>query len=87
MAEASHGGPAAEHGEARRHEQPEDWGWHAAWGRWARIGGWVSVISLLVLNTSWHYNQSADPWILGFVLLLVGMLLRDRYRRKNAWRQ
>lgn len=69
-----------------RHERPEDWGWHAEWGRWARVAGWISVVLLLAINFTWHYNNSADPWMYGLAALLVLMLVRDRFRRKNAWR-
>jgi uncharacterized protein DUF2631 len=88
-ADAAHGGTA--HGDAatgppRRHEQPGDWGWHGSWGKWSRIGAWISAISLIAINFTWHYNQSADPWLYGSAALLILILLRDRYRRKNAWR-
>ena len=76
----------AGHQQPHRHERPEDWGWHGAFGVWARIGGWLSVLILLSMNFTWHYNQSADPWIYGLAALLVFLLIRDRYRRKNAWR-
>lgn len=81
---AASAGPAA--GQPRRHEQPGDWGWHGSWGRWSRIGAWVSAIILIVVNFTWHYNQSADPWLYGSAAALILILLRDRYRRKNAWR-
>lgn len=83
-ADAAHGDPAGEL--PHRHEQPEDWGWHAAWGKWSRIGAWISAILLISINFTWHYNQSADPWLYGLAALLILILLRDRYRRKNAWR-
>ena len=73
-------------GTRHRHERPEDWGWHGAFGKWSRIGAWVSVILLIALNFTWHYNQSADPWLFGTAAALVLILIRDRYRRKNAWR-
>ncbi len=86
-AEASRGETAAQHDTVHRHERPEDWGWHGAWGKWARIGGWLSVVALLLLNFTFHYNNQADSWIYGLAALLVFMLLRDRHRRKNAWRE
>jgi hypothetical protein len=93
-ADAAHGDAAhsdrahgdAASGQPRRHEQPGDWGWHGSWGRWSRIGAWVSAIILIVINFTWHYNQSADPWLYGLAAILILILLRDRYRRKNAWR-
>ena len=44
-ADSSH--PDATTEEPHRHERPEDWGWNGSWGKWARIGGWVSVVVLL----------------------------------------
>lgn len=69
------------------HERPEDWGWHAEFGRWARIGGWVSVVVLLLQNVTTYYNTSQSPWLYGITALLILILVRDRFRRKNAWRQ
>jgi hypothetical protein len=69
-----------------RHERPEDWGWHGAFGRWARIGGWMSAIVLCLLNVTTYYNTAQAPWLYGIVAALVLILVRDRFRRKNAWR-
>jgi hypothetical protein len=70
-----------------RHERPEDWGWHGSFGRWARIGGWVAVVSLVLMNVSTYYNTAHAPWLFGSAALLVLILVRDRFRRRNAWRQ
>ena len=86
-ADASHGEAAIEQPEPHRHERPEDWGWHGSWGRWARIGGWVTAIILLLLNVTTYYNTAQAPWLYGCVAVIVLLLIRDRYRRKNAWRE
>jgi hypothetical protein len=83
-ADASHPDAATE--QAHRHEQPSDWGWNGAWGKWARIGGWASVVILCLLNVTTYYNTAQAPWLYGCVAVLVLLLVRDRYRRKNAWR-
>ena len=83
-ADASHPDAATE--QAHRHEQPSDWGRNGAWGKWARIGGWVSVVILCLLNVTTYYNTAQAPWLYGSVAVLVLLLVRDRYRRKNAWR-
>ena len=69
-----------------RHERPEDWGWHAELGRLSRIAGWLSVLVLLGMNFTPHYNKSQDVWIYGLTIIIVLMLVRDYVRRKNAWR-
>jgi Protein of unknown function (DUF2631) len=83
-ADSSH--PDAATDEPHRHEQPEDWGWHGSWGKWARIAGWVSVVVLLLLNVTTYYNTAQAPWLYGTIAVLVLLLIRDRYRRRNAWR-
>jgi hypothetical protein len=72
--------------ELHRHERPEDWGWHASMGKGARFAGWFSVLVLCLLNVTTYYNTSQAPWIYGIAAVLVLLLVRDRYRRKNAWR-
>ena len=76
----------AERAERHRHERPEDWGWHGEFGKWARIGGWLSVGALLLLNVTTYYNTSQSPWLYGIAGGIAAILIRDRYRRKNAWR-
>ena len=73
--------------ETHRHERPEDWGWHGAFGKWARIGGWASVIFLVLNNVTTFYNTAHAPWLYGTTAVLVLILVRDHFRRKNAWRQ
>ena len=48
-ADSSH--PDATTEEPHRHERPEDWGWNGSWGKWARIGGWISVGRALTCST------------------------------------
>jgi hypothetical protein len=70
----------------RRHERPEDWGWHGESGRWARVGGWLSAALLILLNFTSRYSRTEAIWLDGFAALLVLMLVLDWRRRKNAWR-
>jgi hypothetical protein len=83
-ADAPHADAATE--QPHRHERPEDWGWHGSWGKWARIGGWACVVILCLLNVTTYYNTAQAPWLYGSVAVLVFLLIRDRYRRRNAWR-
>ena len=67
-------------------EHPEDWGWHGEWGRAARVGGWVSIVILLLMMTSTHYNLQGVLFLGLSAIGLFIMLLWDRNRRKNSWR-
>lgn len=68
-------------------EHPTDWGWHGEWGRVARIAGWVVVVILLVTITTTHYNAQGTLFLSLTAAALVVVLLYDRHRRKNAWRE
>jgi Protein of unknown function (DUF2631) len=86
---AEHADPHAEqHTDVvpHRHERPEDWGWHGEFGKWARVAGWLSAIVLCLFNVTTYYNTAQSPWLYGIVAALVFLLVRDRFRRKNAWR-
>jgi hypothetical protein len=78
--QAEHGAP--EH----RHEQPEDWGWHGEFGKWARVGGVLCIGALILLNFTTRYSRTEMIWVDGFAVLLAIILGWDHYRRKNAWR-
>ena len=78
--------PHAEQQDGRRHERPEDWGWHGEFGRWARVAGWLSVALLVGLLFTARYNRVEAIWLLATAALLVAILIWDWYRRKNAWR-
>jgi uncharacterized protein DUF2631 len=82
--DAAHGDAAS--GPPRRHEQPGDWGWHGSWGKTSRIGGWACVVILCLLNVTTYYNTAQAPWLYGTAGILALILIRDRYTRKNAWR-
>lgn len=73
--------------ETHRHERPEDWGWHGSFGKWARIVGWITVGFLLLNGVTTYYNDAHAPFLYGTIVILVFILIRDHYRRKNAWRQ
>jgi hypothetical protein len=78
---------AVEHSDGTPSGRPEDWGWHAEWGRASRVGGWISIGILLLLITTTHYNGQGTAFLILFAAVLFVLLLRDRNRRKTSWRQ
>lgn len=95
MADTKHDGhdviePASDHGHEVEHhrpvDRPEDWGWHAEAGKLARAGGWISVVVLLLMNIGNQTRHTENIWLTGVAALLVVILLYDRHRRKNSWR-
>ena len=69
-----------------QHERPEDWGWHGETGKKGRLGAWFTVIVLLSYTQGNHEGRVEDLYLLGFAAIIVGTLLWDIRRRKNAWR-
>jgi hypothetical protein len=86
LAGGSHDLPAEVAHAEHPHEQPSDWGWHADFGRPARIAGWLTVIGLVLMTTSTHYNGAGAVWLLLTAALLVVGLAWDIRRRRTAWR-
>lgn len=84
MADAPHAGPAQQ--PAHRHEQPEDWGWHASFGKYGRYIGWGAVVLICLMNVTTYYNTAQAPWLYGIAGTMALMLVRDHVRRRNAWR-
>ena len=63
------------------------WGWHAQWGRAARIAGIVVCIVLLLMITTTHYNNQGTMWLSLITFLLLISLFWDRQRRRFSWRK
>jgi len=68
-------------------DHPSDWGWHAEWGRAARVAGWVVVLILLVMITATHYNGTGTLSLIAMAAALVAALLWDINRRRTSWRK
>jgi hypothetical protein len=71
---------------AVEHERPEDWGWHGETGKWGRAGAWIAVLFTIAYLFGNHEGKVEDLWIIGIVVVMILILVWDRFRRKNAWR-
>ncbi len=69
-------------------ETPSTWGWNADFGKLARVGGWISVIGLILMATKsvTHYNGAGTLALLITAGLLIVGLGWDMHRRRTAWR-
>ncbi len=67
-------------------EKPSDWGWHADFGKPARIAGWAVCVILLLMITSTHYNGAGAVALISTTAILVIGLLWDINRRRTSWR-
>ncbi len=80
-------GEPEEYAEHHPTEHPSQWGWHAEWGRPARVAGWIVIFVLLVMVTTTHYNAQGTMWLSIFAAILFVMLLWDVHRRRTSWRK
>jgi hypothetical protein len=71
---------------AIEHERPEDWGWHGETGKLGRAGAWIGVLAVLAFLFGNHEGKVEDIWIIGIAVVMVLILVADRFRRKNSWR-
>jgi hypothetical protein len=82
-----HEGEPTDYSESHPAETAESWGWHGEWGKYARIGGWVSAVILVLMGTATHYNHAGQVALYAFAALLVVALIRDATRRRTSWRR
>jgi hypothetical protein len=82
-----HEGQPAEYVHDHPTERPEDWGWHGEWGKYARIGGWVSAVILVLMATATHYNKAGQLALFVFAGFLILSLIWDANRRRTSWRK
>ena len=71
---------------AVEHERPEEWGWHGEMGKWGRRLTIIPILFLLAMLAGNHEGRMEDLWLIAVVVLMVLILVWDRFRRKNAWR-
>jgi hypothetical protein len=70
-----------------QHERPEEWGWHHEMGKYGRIALILPIVFLFAMLFGNHDGRVEDIWVVGSGLLLIGILIWDVRRRKNAWRR
>ena len=84
-AEGEHGGLDAY---GNPPETPSTWGWNQDLGKLGRIGGWLTVVFLVLMGTKsvTHYNGAGTLALLSTAGLIVLGLAWDIHRRRTAWR-
>lgn len=68
------------------HERPEEWGWHGEMGKWGRRLAIIPILFILAYLYGNHRGRIEDEYIVGVAVLMILVLIWDRFRRKNAWR-
>jgi hypothetical protein len=67
-------------------ERPEDWGWHGETGKKGRIGVFVAALVLFSFQFANHEGNVENIYLNVIAVILLGILVWDWRRRKNAWR-
>jgi len=80
---AAHEALTDSHGE---HERPEDWGWHHEFTAGRQIAGWFTVVVLVLLLTSTHYNKAGQLATVLTIAAVMGGLIFDLKTRRTKWR-
>lgn len=70
-----------------RDEPSAEWGWHGSFPRATPIAGVVTAIILLLLMIGPYQTRLQDFWIVGVVLLLIGLIAHGTLKRRKAWRR
>jgi hypothetical protein len=68
------------------HESPEEWGWHGEMGKWGRRLAIIPILFIVAYLYGNHRGRIEDVWLIVIAVLMVLVLVWDRFRRKNAWR-
>jgi hypothetical protein len=68
-------------------DSPSQWGWHAEWGRGARITGWVVAAILVLMTTATNHQFEYHLTLSVIAAAMVSLPLLDRRRRRIGWRK
>lgn len=62
-----------------------EWGWSKENIKVIHIGGLLSAAFLLVMMRGNHVGHVEDWFLIGFAVLLVGLVGRDWWLRRRGW--
>jgi hypothetical protein len=70
-----------------RDEPSAEWGWSGSFPRAVPIAGVITAIVLLLMMIGPYQSHLQDFWIVGVVLLILGMIAYGAVKRRKAWRR
>ncbi|WP_327119895.1 DUF2631 domain-containing protein [Nocardia sp. NBC_01730] len=59
------------------------WGWSGESRRTFRIAGWIVALILLAMLVGNHKGRIEDVFLVGFAVLIAGILIRDSLLRRK----
>jgi hypothetical protein len=68
-------------------EPSAEWGWHGSFPRAVPIAGVITAIVFLLLMIGPYQSRLQDFWIVGIVLLMLGMIAWGAVKHRKAWRR
>lgn len=61
------------------------WGWSRVSPRLVHIGGILSAVFLLCMLRGNHVGHVEDVFVIGFAILILGVVARDWWMRSRGW--
>jgi len=61
------------------------WGWSKENHKWIQIGGIVSALFILAMLRGNHVGKVEDIFLVGFAIVLLGVVARDWWLRHRGW--
>ncbi|MEU4344238.1 DUF2631 domain-containing protein [Nocardia sp. NPDC023852] len=59
------------------------WGWSGESRRTFRVAGWIVALILLAMLVGNHKGRIEDVFLVGFAVLIAGILIRDSLLRRK----
>ena len=61
------------------------WGWSKENHRWIQIGGILSALFMLAMLRGNHVGKVEDIFLIGFAVVVLGVVARDWWLRRRGW--
>jgi hypothetical protein len=61
------------------------WGWSKENHKWIRIGGILSALFILAMLHGNHVGHVEDYFLIGFAVVILGVVFRDWWLRRRGW--
>lgn len=70
------------------HDEPSaQWGWHGGFPMGSVVGGVITIILCAVFMIGPYQSRTQDLWLIGVIVIVLGGIVWQIVRRRNAWRR
>ena len=68
-------------------EPSAEWGWHGSFPKGKIAAGVVSIFFLVVFNFGPYQSRTQELWLIGFIVIIAGLIGWQVVRSRNSWRR